>query len=264
MTKTAIPPGGEGEIEVTFSTGRKKGQQKKSITVTSNDPENPTTRISVTVLIEIEFDFESYSLNFGKLRTNDTATKSIFIQILDPEKTRITDITTSSPFVSVKRVEASDSADNRTRIELEVTLSPGLLSGRINETVTAHSSLESKSKATLRLTGSIVGDVEVIPEMLRFVVKESQSASNQNISQLLNITNNSENKLLRILGVRDPDDRLQLNVKTVEEGQKFELTATLKPDTLSTLGTQTGTIVITTNNQEQKEITVRYNVMRRK
>ncbi len=264
MTKTAIPPGGEGEIEVTFSTGRKKGRQKKSITVTSNDPENPTTRISVTVLIEVEFDFESYTLNYGRMRTNDTATKSTFIQILDPEKTRFTDITTSSPFVSAKRVEASDSADNHTRIEIEVTLLPGLPPGRINETVTAHSSLESKSKATLRLTGSIVGDVEVTPEVLRFVVNESQDASDQNISQKLQITNNSENKPLRILGARDPDDRLQLNVKTVEEGREFELTATVKPDTLFTLGNKTGTIVITTNNQEQKEITVRYNVVRRK
>jgi len=215
-------------------------------------------------LIEIEFDFESYSLNFGKLRTSDTATKSIFIQILDPEKTRITDITTSSPLVSAKRVEASDSADNRTRIEVEVTLLPGLPSGRVNETVIAHSSLESKSKATLRLIASIVGDVEVIPDVLRFVVSDSSGKSNQIITQLLKITNNSEDKLLRILGARDPDDRLQLSVETLEDGQKFELTATLKPEALATSGNQTGTIVITTNNQEQKEITVRYNVVRRK
>ena len=166
--------------------------------------------------------------------------------------------------MSAKRVEASDSADNRTRIEVEVTLLPGLPIGRVNETVIAHSSLESKSKATLRLIASIVGDVEVNPSILRFVVTESQGASNQNISQKLQITNNSENKPLRILGARDPDDRLQLNVKTVEEGQKFELTATLKPEALATSGNQTGTIVITTNNQEQKEITVRYNVVRRK
>ena len=221
-------------------------------------------RISVTVLIEVEFDFELYSLNFGKLKTNDTATKSTFIQILDPEKTRIIDITTSSPFVSAKRVEASESADNRTRIEVKVTLSPGLPPGRIKERVTVRSNLNSKPEATLRLTGSIIGDVEVTPEVLRFVVNESQGASNQNISQKLKITNNSENKPLRILGARDPDDRLKLNVKTVEEGQKFELTATLKPEALATSGNQTGTIVITTNNQEQKEITVRYNIVRRK
>ena len=214
-------------------------------------------------MIEIEFDFESYSLNFGKLRTNDTATKSIFIQILDPETTRITDITTSSPLVSAKRVEASDSADNRTRIEVEVTLLPGLPIGRVNETVVAHSSLESKSKVTLRLIASIIGDVEVNPSMLRFVVTESQGASNQNVSQKLKITNDSENKPLQILGAHDPDDRLQLSVRTVEEGQKFELTATLKPEALATIGTQTGTIVITTNNQGQKEITVRYNVVHR-
>ena len=203
-------------------------------------------------------------MNFGRVKTNDTVTKSTFIQIMDPEKTKITDITTSSPFVLAKQVEASDSADNHTKIEVEITLLPGLPPGRINETVTAHSSLESKPEATLRLNVTIVGDVEVIPEMIRFVVKESQSAPNQNISQRLIITNNSEKKLLQILGVRDPDDRLQLNVKTVEEGREFELTATVKPDTLFTLGSQTGTIVITTNNQEQKEITVRYSVLRRK
>ena len=221
-------------------------------------------RISVTVLIEVEFDFELYTLNYGRMRTNDTATKSTFIQILDPEKTRITDITTSSPLVSAKRIEASDSADNRTRIEVEVTLSPGLPPGRINERVTIRSNLNSKPEATLSLTGSIIGDVEVTPEALRFVVSDSGGRSNQSISQKLKITNNSENKPLRILGVRDPDDRLQLDLKTIDEGKLFEIVATLKREALSAATNQKGSILITTDNSEQREVTIQYTVIIRK
>jgi hypothetical protein len=41
--KKPIPPGGEGKIEVTFNSHRRKGMQKKSITITTNSVPNTTT-----------------------------------------------------------------------------------------------------------------------------------------------------------------------------------------------------------------------------
>jgi hypothetical protein len=264
LTKADIPPGGEGRIEVSFNSGHKKGQQTQRITVTSNDPVNPMTQISITAFIEVEFDFASYSLDFGKVSKDETVTKSAFLEIKDPQSTKITDITTSSPFISAKRPEPSVQPDSD-KIEIEVTLSPGLPLGRINETVSAHSNLPSKPQADLRLGGTIVGDVDVTPEALSFVISESADGSTQSNQQRLTVLNRSTTKSLKVLSVHDSDDRLQLDLNTIEKGHQFEIVASLRPEVVETAEQSLhGMIVITTDNPDQPEITVHYSIRKRK
>jgi len=212
----------------------------------------------VEALVEVEFDFDSYVLSFGSVSQNDSLTKSAFIQVKDPKKTKITDITTSSPFVNARQVKPPVLEGNKTKIEIEVTLLPGLPPGRLSETVTAHSNLKSKQVATLRLSGSIIGEVEVTPENLRFIIRDSVNPGDESATQRLVILNRAEGTPLHILEVKDQNDRLQLVLRTVEEGQKYELTAALKQEVLSTGSNLSGSIVIATDNPKQKEITVKY------
>jgi LEA14-like dessication related protein len=44
--KKEFKKGEEGEIKVSFNTGRRSGTQSKTVTVESNDPENPTVVLS--------------------------------------------------------------------------------------------------------------------------------------------------------------------------------------------------------------------------
>ena len=234
--------------------------------MTSNDPINPTTQISITAFIEVEFNFASYSLDFGKVSKDDTATKSTYLQIKNPQSTKITDIVASSPFISAKQLEPSEPIDS-SRIEIEIRLLPGLPLGRINQTVTAHSNLTSKPQATLQLGGIIVGDVEVTPEALSFVISQSADGSTQVNEQRLTIHDKPTAKPLKILSVRDSHDRLQLDLSTINEGREFEIMASLKQETMNTILVNKnlrGSILITTDNPDQPEITVLYNVTRRR
>jgi hypothetical protein len=191
-------------------------------------------------------------------------TKSAFIQILDPGRTEIRDITTSSPYIEAKRLDNTSQPGHEGEIEIQVTITPGLPPGRINETIVAQSNLTSKPEAKLRLSGIIVGDVEVTPDVLRFVYDESEGAQKQLPQQKLQIINRSTDISLRILKAQDLEDKLDLNLTTIEEGQRYELTATLRREALTTQGVISGALLITTNNPEQQEITVRYGVLRRK
>lgn len=50
--KEPIAPGAEGEIEVVFSSGKKKGKQNKSVTIVANT--NPVqTKIAIEAMIEV-------------------------------------------------------------------------------------------------------------------------------------------------------------------------------------------------------------------
>lgn len=51
--KEPIAPGAEGEIEVVFSSGKKKGKQNKTVTIVSNT--NPVqTKLTIEAFIEVE------------------------------------------------------------------------------------------------------------------------------------------------------------------------------------------------------------------
>ena len=228
-----------------------------------NDPQSPKNVLVVTAFIQVEFDFTSSSLNFGRVLRNETVTKSAFIQILDPDRTEITDITTSSPYIEAKRMK-KPSVGHEGEVEIQVTISPGLPGGRINETITAQSNMSSKPDASLRVAGMVIGDVEVTPDALSFVYSESDGAEDQLPSHKLQIINSSTGTTLKILEVRDPQGRLELKLETIENGQRYEVTATLKKEALGARGGATGSILITTDNPEQREITVRYSIIRRK
>lgn len=230
----------------------------------SNDPTNTESPLSIMALVQVQFDFASNNLNFGKISEGETVTRSTSLQIMDPDKTKIIEITTSSPFVQAVQVPSSSSPGNRSEAEIQVTISPGLPPGRIHETVTARSNLESKPEAKLYLAGTVVGDVEVIPDVLRFIVDESKPEGEGILRGKLQIINRSASKTLRVLETRDPKNMLDLSLATVEEGQIYELTATLRKEALAVQGDTVAQLVIVTNDPEQKNITVSYRIIRRK
>ena len=263
MSETDIPPGGEGKIEVTFDTGSKKGKQVKTITVTSNDPRNPTAKLKVTAFIEVEFGFVPSSLGFGKVDLSQAVSKSAKILIKDPSHTKLAQLKTSSDFVLARVNDQDDEDASGGSISVEITLSPGLPLGRFTEFVTATSTDASLPEAKLRIGGNVLGEVEVNPDFVRFVVHEGDSSRATPGQRKIAITNRSDARPLKIISVRDPDDRMTLDLRTLQEGRRFELLVSPK-DLKGAATNLSGSIVISTNNPSQKNLAVRYTISQRK
>jgi hypothetical protein len=261
LTKADIPPGGEGKIEVSFNSGHRKGRQHKTVTVVSNDPVNPKARLKIEAFVEVEFDFTSYVLDFGTISDKDTVTKSVFLSIKNPQEAKITDITTSTPFIVARQVGPVDMDSGRA--EIEITVLPGLPYGRINGTVTVHSNLESKPQANLRIMGRVIGDVEVTPDVLFFTFRGSKEITDRELQKRLMITNRSKERSLKILGIADPDGRMDIELKMLREGQQYQADVTLKRQVLEGKMPLNGFVVINTDNPKQSEIKVRYTVVKR-
>ncbi len=226
--------------------------------MSSNDPANPTIDLSITAFVEVEFDYESNLIDVGTLHKGDTASGQAYLSIKHPEKTKVADISSSSPFVSAKLV-----GGDAGKMKIEVTVLPGMKPGKINETVTVHSDANPSQTARLKITGNIIGDVKVTPEMVRFELSASKGVSDQD-AQEIQIVNKSAKKKLRVLGVADPTDRLQVSLSTVEDGVSYVVTAKPKSKVLQRTGSVVGSLIITTDNADQNRIEVRYNIMVRK
>lgn len=209
------------------------------------------------------FDFEQPSLYLGKVGRDEGTTKSAFMLVKDPANTKIDEITTSSEFITARLLDYTDRKGQYDRLKIEVKTMPGLPLGRISETVTVKTNLEDKPTAVLRLTGSVIGDVEVTPEWMTFVITDVSLSRPATLVKKIFITSHIEDASLEIKDIRDDQGHLDLSIRPLNEGKKYELTARLKTDTIPERGNVSGNVVLTTNFPSQKEVAIRYSAVRK-
>lgn len=209
------------------------------------------------------FDFEQPSLYLGKVSRDGSLTKNSFILVKDLTATEVLEVNSTSEFIVAKMLNYTDNNGTYDRMKMEVTTLPGLPLGRINESVTVKTNLEDKPTALLRLTGSVIGDVEVSPEWMTFVVTDVSSTRPSSLTKKIFITNHVEGARLEIVDIKDSEDYLELTLKPLKDGDKYELTATLKPESIPEKGNISGNVVLTTNFPSQKEVAIRYSAVRK-
>ena|GEM_PF-2594966 len=209
------------------------------------------------------FDFEQPSLYLGKVGRDDGATKNAFMLVKDLAGTEIKEVTTSSEFITARMLDYSDTSGKYGRLKMEVKTLPGLPLGRISETVTVKTNLADKPTAVLRLTGSVIGDVEVTPEWMTFVITDVSLSRPATLVKKIFITSHIEDASLEITDIRDDQGHLDLSLEPLAEGKKYQLTARLKPEGIPDRGNVSGNVVLTTNFPSQKEVAIRYSAVRK-
>ncbi len=80
MSNKNIPPGESGELAATFNIGRRKGHQKKTITVRTNDPTNYAVKFALVGDIFTPIDINPIHLMFRSLETGKTDTARVRIR----------------------------------------------------------------------------------------------------------------------------------------------------------------------------------------
>lgn len=72
-----IPPGGHGDIRVTFQTIALAGRVAKTIDVTTNDPKAPTTTLTVAAEVVRVYRFTPEAFVFGKVAPGSSASRTV-------------------------------------------------------------------------------------------------------------------------------------------------------------------------------------------
>jgi hypothetical protein len=200
----------------------------------------------------------------GVIEKGASSTKTTFLLIKDINKTKFTDLKSSSEYVKVKSFDAIKNDDGTYKIPIDVTVLPGIAPGKFRETITAYSDDSVHKQASLRIIGSRLGNVIVMPEQIRLFTYDSLDSKNIT-AQKFTMKNDLAGRSLEIMDINDQDKRLDISVDTLEEGSVYELTATLKEEFITTnKGSHSGFIVVQTNDPEQTEIKVRYQIIHRK
>jgi hypothetical protein len=257
LTNTDIPPGGEGKIEVTFDSGGKKGQQKKSITVESDDPRSPRASLNVSALVEVEFGFEEYSLDMGKIRKGQPFSKMATLLAKHPSIIKTIKFTSSSPYITAR--QSNTPATEKGRLNVEVSGTSDMPIGRFRATITARAGNRSESEATLQIMGAVVGNVEISPEVVQFHMDTSKNDA-KSAKQILRVISTIDEARLHLLGISDADQRLTFHVDTLLAEKRYEISMTPKPAVLGARQNVSGAVTITTDDKEQPVMSVPYSI----
>jgi hypothetical protein len=158
LSAKQIPPGKTGEIEVDVKTEGAEGALNKSITVFSNDPRQPQIVLSVTAVVQPEFEYERSGLFFGSVPKGKEVTKELIITIPPGVNAKVISVesTDKNIAVSLQPVEGSDGR----KVKLVATLKRDMTEGYKTGTVTVKTSsphtpeLKIAARAMITASGS--------------------------------------------------------------------------------------------------------------
>ncbi len=267
LSEKVIPPGEKGEIKATFDSTRRAGKQTKTITVQSNDPNEPSAKLTITGLIKKYIEVKPDPLNLGTVFRGEPVTQTI--RIIPPKTLpnfKITKVESNQPYL-VAEVENPGSWGERftakfrnlfkkksgeekeeVGIPITVTLKPDAPIGRIRANLKIETNDDRKPSLTVRVTGTVSGPIQVVPTAITF----QSSQIKQGLTRKVTLT--SRKGGLKILKVETNSPHILVETQEKESGKSYEIEVTLSPD--APKGRLQGSLTIQTNFDDQSLIKV--------
>lgn len=249
----AFAPGESGHIKVTLNTAGKRNRAHSSVTVTTNDPTQPSIRLEVNAEVKVAVEVMPSVVSFGLVNKNSNLTREVRITAASDPNFQILDATSSNPrvFLTCEKIEPVN--ENRPpgyRLKVSLDIEGMEYGERIQDMIVVRTTSERLPRLDIRVTATVSGEILVSSPRLYFGLLPP----NREVTRFLTLTNTGKHDL-EILEIRNPIPNLSLERETPPKGNKqYRIKAILKsgdePQPVN------GEIVIVTNHPEQNEIHV--------
>ncbi len=88
-SKMHVAPGDTSDIAVAFDTHFQKGHQVRTITVSTNDPNNPQVALTMQGIVKKQVEAVPGEVAFGDVKRGTEDTKELLVNDLNPGKRRV-------------------------------------------------------------------------------------------------------------------------------------------------------------------------------
>jgi len=172
LEKTEYAPGESGSIEVTFNPKGKKGDQRRQLTVYSNDKGGREIVLTVTGSVTQLVSIDPAILSMGSVAKGESAVKFITVtgRTEDFEVTRVTAGNLevfSTRVIGTEAIEelSADGEKGETlrRSTIEVTLKAGAKVGRVDDRLSIRTNDPRRPIVTAQVIATVMGDIAVTP-----------------------------------------------------------------------------------------------------
>jgi len=247
LSKKEIFSGDSGEIRATFETKRFEGDQETTITVHSNDPDNPEIDLTIIGAIKRDVAVVPQGINFGDVQKGETVTGSVKLLQLSQNKLVLHRIEVNEKYLNATTSRFRE--ENSRGINIDISLKSEAQVGPLNEVITLHTNLKRRPRIDVPVWANILGRIQVQPEILSL----GTISKGRKISQSITVSSN-DGKKFHVLKITCDLPFIQLQSSFDKKNNVVKISGTI--DKVSPAGRLSGRIDIYTDDPDQRVIHV--------
>jgi len=244
-----IPPGGEGKIDATLRTGARGGKTTKTITVTTNDPDQRTTQLKLSAEVQVALALEPYLINFGRFKKGEAPVR--YVSVIGDDKDSAKIISAEAKQKSLKVELNPKGFENNKHSRIKISVLPDMKVGQFRDVIAVTTDHKANKNMNISVFGEVIGDIVVTPRSFSFGFFERGKAPEKIVTLKANPP-----ATFKVLKAESTSPEVTVENVTVKEGVEYQIKARIK-DTFDKDSLR-GNIVITTDNKEQPTIEIMY------
>ena len=242
MDVMLLPPGSNTTLNVELRVRGRRGKQRKSFYVASNDPATPNLRLALEGTVIADIGISPSFLNFGNISPNVPVTNVVNLTLVSRPDTAITGIVSScKEFIAeVEGVGGS----RRVIVKTIPPLLPGVTRGQMR----LQTDDPKRPEITFGISTAVVSDLQVVPSEILLTVPEGDP---QPVTRYIALR--SRTKIpFKILSVDLPCTMAQSTITPMgSSGWRCKLTDLIPSTDLSSTS-----IIIRTNHPDSPELPI--------
>lgn len=251
-----IAPGATGQIKAKLDTKDFSGPISKSILVMSDDPQNPTVTLVIKADVRPFVEVLPRPLIRFNAVSHEPMSQTFIVAGADPkQKLKITKIDSSVPYIatSIRKLDDDELVTGKSKDQYEVTMSltDDAPVGPVNAVLTVNTNLKEAPTVPVKVYGVVRALIHVTPTQVQFGSVEAKTRPGRN---LIVVNNHTDGTKVVITGAEIDDDAFDAEVSTIEEGRRYQVTVTVKPDAQP--GARDAVLTLRTDDETKPTVTV--------
>jgi len=243
-SRDRLEPGQDAQIDVIFDTSFQRGHRVRTITVNTNDAQNPAGILTLQGDVKVEVEALPEQVAFGLVHQGAELSRQVTISDLTGAKDfKVDQITNSSPFIKVARTARKDGKPGAI---LDIALLKNMPVGTFDDTVKI---VTNRAPLQVDVFGTVSGDLNVSPPQVSFGIVPQ----GQDVIRILKLTNGGPHAV-KVLSVYSNNSSVNAIVEPVAQGKEYKITVQLRRNTPK--GQLHGQLAIRTDDPNQSTVTV--------
>ncbi len=257
-----LAPGEKTELAFTLNISSPRGHVEKHITVPSNDPNQPSVKLTLSADIVPTFEATPGNLNLGNLRQGAITNLAVTLTRLDGKPLGTNRVETGGKYLRAKLQPVEGSTNT---VELKVEVEAEGAPRQVNDNIRVFSGDNTQPTVIVPISVRFVGDLTTTPEAQFWGIADPENwpgAHPEQAQRKFQIACNKPDTKLEIRKATSTIADVTVEVKPIEEGKTYEVVATLAK---APKQSERGSIKVETNLESQPtvELGLTINVLKR-
>jgi hypothetical protein len=246
LSDSLLAPGETTLLHIQLSTAGTSGAIVKTVILKTNDPASPNAAVMLKALVRSPIHFGPTELDFGTLARGASWADTIMIKVGRAEPLTIDSLSFPSDLVTTQTGQRADG--DSLVYEVRLRLRPDVPPGPVHATGHIYTSHRLARDLSIRLVGQVTGAFRIDPVEFSFG-QFRQGAVRERVVRVTAVGGPH-----RVLSASCTDARLTASVRTVREGELYEVVLSLPAD--MPVGQLRADVRIETDDATQRTITL--------